>query len=140
MKSPNYIRNLSAGLMLFGSVVSAAGVLCLLDVAGYLEPRGFPKPNPVVVRSHKIPDHIIPLVEEDYFFEPGKPPGIGAFYEGIMEGKGELGRITVPADEEGFYFMFTKPGTTCAGCHRKETEVLDMRQKKRLGGHKGLDT
>jgi len=131
MKSPNYIRNVSAGLMLLGSVVSAAGILILMDAAGYLEPRGALKPKPPVVRSHRIHEHVIPLVEEDYFFEPGKPPGIRAFYEGIMGGKSELGRVTVPADEEGVYFMFTKPGTVCSGCHKEEVRVMDLRLKDR---------
>jgi hypothetical protein len=144
MKSPNYIRNKAAAAYLAGALFVGSGAALMMYNCS------LPKPRPVeageckalLIKSLEIPEteHMVELMEDVYYPGPGQPLAMSAFYEGIAGGKGELGKVVAPAYEEGRYFVFTKPGTTCAGCHREKVKVLDMRPKQRVGDQKGKYT
>jgi len=135
MKSPNYIRNMAAMAYLAGSILVGSGAALTIYNCS------LPKPRPVEAGEYQTPlahrrdipegDHVIGLKEDAYYSGPGQPLAMSAFYEDMFGGIGELGRVAAPAYEEGRYIVFTKPETTCAGCHKEKIEVLDMRKKKR---------
>ena len=121
-----YIQNLGTGLAIFGAVVAAGGIMAGINSMIYRERSTSGEYKRPIIRYHKVPGtkHPIPFIEEDYYFDKGQRPGLGAFYEDDMGKRGALGRVTAPANEKGFYLIFTKPGTRCWKCHKSEVDCL----------------
>ena len=100
----------------------------------YREPKPPEEYRAPLVRRQGIPKphHVIPLIGDAYYSELDQPMGVSAFYEDIMGGTGEVGRVAFPWDSEGRYIIFTNRETTCSGCHQ-DVELEGPQPEKRPG-------